>query len=320
MGQTIFTCHFLNFNRTFYSAIWLRINLKKYETDKAFKKLQKINAGFRIEMQAATINPIKEELYRKYKTGIAFEASGSLTSLLMNQSKFSIYDTQEICVYDQDKLIAVGYFDLGNQSAAGIVSFYDPGYKKYSLGKYLIYSKIAYCVRAGLVYFYPGYFAPNYPMFDYKLAIGKPALEFLNFYNNQWQLFSDFSYDKVPIKQMGHKLTILEQLLLLNNQVKLIRLKYEYYNINNINEMNGLDLFDYPEFLMVSHQKYQDFDPIIVFDTISQKYRLIKCVSYYYNEAYISTDDYYGTHLLEIAEELFSDANAIAVLALFANS
>jgi hypothetical protein len=72
--------------------------------------------------------------------------------------------------------------------------------------------------------------------------------------------------------------------------------------------------------LMVSHQNYEDFDPIIVFDTVSQKYRLIKCVSYYYNEAYINTEDYYGTHLLEIAEELFSDAEAKAVLAWFAKA
>jgi leucyl-tRNA---protein transferase len=309
MGQTIFTCNFLNFKRTFYSAIWLRIDLKKYQPDKAFEKLQKLNAGFRIQIQAATITPRKEELYKKYKTGIAFETSSSLSALLLNDGKNSIYDTHEICIYNQNKLIAVGYFDLGDKSTAGIVSFYEPDYKKYSLGKYLIYSKIAYCAEQGFSYFYPGYFAPNYAMFDYKLSIGKSALEFLNIYNNQWQSFTTFSFDRIPIQEMADKLTLMEQLLQ-KHQIAVVKLKYEYYNANNIPELNGLELFDYPEFLMVNHPKFEEFDPIIIFDTISQKYRLVKCVSYYYNEAYSPTDDYYGTHLMEISEELLSDADA----------
>ncbi|MEJ7659632.1 MAG: hypothetical protein WKG07_08390 [Hymenobacter sp.] len=39
-------------------------------------------------------------------------------------------------------LIAAGIFDQGTRSLAGIVNFYDPDYRKYSLGKYLMLYEI----------------------------------------------------------------------------------------------------------------------------------------------------------------------------------
>ena len=91
----------------------------------------------------------------------------------------TIYNTHEINLFDGEKLIAVGYFDIGTRSAAGISSFYDPSYKKYSLGKYLIYLKMEYCQKMGFEYFYPGYFVPGYKAFDYKLSkrFGRPNTE-----------------------------------------------------------------------------------------------------------------------------------------------
>ena len=89
-------------------------------------------------------------------------------------------------MYDQDKMIATGFFDVGQESAAGICSIYDPAYRKYSLGKYMIYEKMFYSKSKGFDYFYPGYVVPGYTMFDYKLDIGSTALEYLNRGNGQW--------------------------------------------------------------------------------------------------------------------------------------
>lgn len=314
MGQEIFTCNFLNFNRIFYSSIWLRLELDNYEPEKEFKKLQKLNASFRVEINKASITDAKEKLYSKYKAGITFDTSDSLESLLMRNEdeNKSIYDTHEVCIYEEDKLIAVGFFDLGDKSVAGIVSFYHPHYKKYSLGKYLIYNKIHYCKTLGFHYFYPGYFAPDYSMFDYKLKIGKSALEFLNLCTNQWQVYSTFSEDNVLIDVMEDKLIAIQSLLLAKN-IQVLSFKYEFFNANIMFNLRGLDLLDYPLFLLITDSSYQDFQPIIIFDVIEQKYRLIKCVSYYFDEEYVSKDGYYGTHLLKQTKEFIAhkDANSI---------
>ena len=309
MGQSIFTCNFLNFKRVFYNSIWLRICLNGYEEDNTFKKLKKINSGFKTVIGPASISQEKEELYTKYKTGITFDASSSIASLLLENKSTSIYATQEVCVYDHDKLIAVGYFDLGEKSAAGIVSFYDPEYKKHSLGKYLIYNKVNFCHEHGLTYFYPGYFAPNYPLFDYKLTIGKNNLEFLNFKTDQWQSINTFSAKNNLIDYMSYRLLIMEYLLLENN-VKFVKMNYEFYNGNCISDLQGLNLFDYPIFIFIFSPNHIGFNPVIVYDIITQEYKLVKCISTHYNPDYVSKDQYFGTHIMKISEVIFNNPQA----------
>lgn len=317
MGQDIFTCNVLHFKRVFYSAIWLRIPLANYQNDKAFQRLLKLNAHFQVRIQPAEITPEKEALYDKYKTGISFSTADSLVDLLLNNQKEpSIFDTYEVCVYDDEKLIATGFFDLGEKSAAGIVSFYDPEYKKHSLGKYLIYKKVDYCKGKGLEYFYPGYFAPNYPMFDYKLEIGKSVLEFYDIYTCTWQSMASFADYPIPVYEQAHKLTEMEFGLQFAG-FKTIRLKYEFYNANNIPRFSGLNLFDYPEFMFVISNKFSPFVPILVFDVLMQKYRLLKCVSCFHDQNYVSENGYYGAHLLKIESEIFADEDVEAMVSVF---
>ena len=153
MGQTIFTTNFLNFKSHFYSAIWLRIPLPEFTTDKTQQKIFKKNKSFRVQIQQASITPEKEALFSIYRKSIPFEASASLHTLLFGKASHNIYNTYEINIFDNDTLIAAGFFDLGRNSAAGISSFYNPAYKKYTLGKYLIYLKIEYCKKIGSAIF-----------------------------------------------------------------------------------------------------------------------------------------------------------------------
>jgi arginine-tRNA-protein transferase len=198
MGQSVFTTNFLKFNHVFYSALWLRINLLEAEFPTTKSKLQKLNSKFEVEIQPAQIKPIQETLFDKYRSHITFETSNSLEQLLFNNTQRDIFNAYEVNVYDKEKLIATGFFDLGHDSGAGISCFYDPDYKKHSLGKYLMFLKMDFCIKRGLTFFYPGYFAPGYRLFDYKLDLTKSAMEFLDFRDNQWYPMSTFSADNTP--------------------------------------------------------------------------------------------------------------------------
>ncbi|HET7118269.1 MAG TPA: hypothetical protein VFI29_17360 [Hanamia sp.] len=187
--QTIFTTNTLYFNDQEYNAIWLRVRLHDFEPDKKYKTLSRKNKRFRTEIKTLVITPEHEALYNSYKEGISFECASSLHSLLYGKSDFNVYNTQMINVYDGDILIGTGCFDLGNKSAAGICSVYDPAYKKFSLGKYMIYEKLQYCKQENFSYFYPGYFVPGYPPFDYKLEIGKPAIDYFDPLQKKWYRF-----------------------------------------------------------------------------------------------------------------------------------
>ena len=298
MGQTIFTTNFLNFKDRYYSAVWLRISLDGLAPDKTYAKLTKYNSGFRTEIQTMKISPAKEALFRRYKESVTFEASSSLGQLMFGKMDRNIYNTREINIYDGHKLIAAGFFDTGSKSASGISSFYDPAYKKYSLGKYLIYLKIEQCRREGLQYFYPGYFVPGYPFFDYKLSIRKSSLQFLQLRTSQWLPILEFQDEYIPFRQMADKLTALQQMMM-DLGVKMRLMRYEYFDANLIPDLKEVELFDYP--LILLHEESDDGAcSVVVYNTIDQCFHLVRCRSVWKTNPSLIQADIYSSNLLEI--------------------
>lgn len=184
--QTLFTTDILKFGETLYKAIWLRVRLADFETDKTYQILNKKTSHFRKEISSLTLTAEHEALFLKYKSHITFESSSSLHALIFGDEKQNVFNTQLVNLYDGDRLIATGAFDLGVKSAEGIFSIYDPSYKKLSLGKYLIYEKMHFCKKEGFTWFYPGYYVPGYPRFDYKKEIGKGAIEYFDREQGRW--------------------------------------------------------------------------------------------------------------------------------------
>ena len=303
MGQTIFTTNFLHFKHEFYSAIWLRVDLKRYTEDKVAARLMKQNARFRISIQKASLDVAKEELFAKYRQVKTFEASPSLYHLLYGKSFHNIFNTYEICLFDSDRLIAAGFFDIGKSSAAGITSFYDPAYKKNSLGKFLITLKMAHCKQAGLDFFYPGYFVPGYPFFDYKLQLGNAALQYLEMKSGQWLDIASFT--KSPYDIMREKLIEL-QTALSGDGVETRLFKYEFFDANLFPELKDAELFDYPVFLNCFAFDEQMVNPMIVYDVLDDQYRLVQCRSIWTSNLPSTEDGVYSYHLLKIDEELIS--------------
>jgi arginine-tRNA-protein transferase len=199
MHQSIFTTHHLVFDDAWYKAIWLRVCLKKFDADKKYKTLHKRNCKFKTEIKKAHITGEHEALFARYRQSVSFETSSSLEWLLLGNRFYNVYNTFMINVFDERKLIGAGFFDLGNTSAAGICSVYHPDYKKYSLGKYIIYEKIFFCKKQKFQYFYPGYFVPGYTAFNYKLEIGRSALEYFDADKQKWFSINNLTYfDLLP--------------------------------------------------------------------------------------------------------------------------
>lgn len=308
MGQTIFTTNFLNFKNQFYSAIWLRVELADFYADSTFTKLLKKNSTFRTEFRPANISSEKEELFAKYKQCVSFEASSSLNQLLYGKATHTIFNTYEVNIYDNDKLIALGFFDLGEESAAGITSFYDPDYRKYSLGKYMIYLKMQYCKQLGMRYFYPGYFVPGYSSFDYKLEIGSKALQYLQLAPHQWLPISTFSMQKSPLQLMLDKLYALQNLL---NQARIESkvLKYEFFDANLLPELKMFELFDFPLFVYCWDGEEDIIGPIVVFNVFDGQYHLLKCRSLWISNMASDNVEFYSSHLLKLEQDLLATDN-----------
>lgn len=317
MGQTIFTTNFVHFKNEMYSTIWLRVLLDEYLADRSQIKLFKQNSIFRTTIQPAVIDAEKEELYLRYQQSLSFRTSESLQQLLFGKiTAPSIYETYEVTVQDGDQLIAFGFFDIGETSAAGITSVYDPAYKKYSLGRYLIYQKIQYCQNKKMRYFYPGYFVPGYAFFDYKLTIGKPALQFLQLSTQQWRNIANFSIADIPRQVMDDKLISVQKILKLSNLESSI-VKYEFFDANLIPDLRDSELFDFPIFLFCASHVEAGIYLIIVYDVCVAKYKILMCLPIWQPDSTNPDNSFYSSYYLKVMQEIAIKRTAEEVATFF---
>ncbi|AUD02904.1 arginine-tRNA-protein transferase [Spirosoma pollinicola] len=190
MQQDVFTCFAVLFENAVCPVHWLRIDLANVIFGKEQTRLFRINEKFSVDVKPLVITPEIEVLYTTYKAGINFDAPETVESCLLDGATFTMFDTYAVEVRDNNTLIAVGVFDSGAQSIAGIMNFYDPAYRKHSLGKYLMLQKISYARQQHKTYYYPGYLASNYDKFNYKLFACETATEVFDANRDRWYPFS----------------------------------------------------------------------------------------------------------------------------------
>ena len=320
MGQTIFTTHFLCFGRSFYSAIWVRLPLTGYRFRKSLRKIFNRNRReFQVTTGTASINAEKERLYRRYKSSFSGVLAPTLRDALLDGEDFNIYQTQEVRVYDGDRLIALSYFDLGEHSSASITGIYDPEYEKYSLGFYTMLEEIHYSQEAGLLYYYPGYVVPDYPRFSYKLRIGE--VEYYSLPHQAWRPYQNLAPPQVPIKLMERKLREMAQYLAHQGVVAEL-LYYPLFEANLFGFWHA-PYFDYPMFLLCTQRKNKRKFLCLVYNPRSSQYELLVTslfddLQLYFNHSYTASFDkrYNFVELMVVESSLRSSAEPQEIMEL----
>ena len=190
MQQDLFTCQFVPFNGRLYTAHWLRLALARVQWGPEQRRLLRRNARFAVAVRPFRPLPEYEALYARYRAAITFDAAPTVGEVLLGDATHNVFNTHAIELRDGNRLIAVGIFDHGDRTLAGILNFYDPAYRQHSLGKHLMLLKADYGRHLGLDYYYPGYVVHGYPKFDYKLFACAEATEVFDSVRSQWQPFA----------------------------------------------------------------------------------------------------------------------------------
>ena len=186
MGQGVFTCDYIIKEEIYYRVYWLRYQLKNLSLGSSQQQIIKRNRRFSVYNKPFELTEELEALYAAYKTGIDFDPSPSVRQWLFKDDLKNIFDTWLVEVRDSGRLIAAGVFDQGEESISGIMGFYHPEYKKYSLGKYLLLLKTIYAQDAGKKWYYPGYLVQGLPKFNYKLFLDEKATQVFLPELNRW--------------------------------------------------------------------------------------------------------------------------------------
>jgi arginine-tRNA-protein transferase len=194
MHQDIFTTTHVPNDKVLYRAHWLRYPVSSIRVQTSHRRIRNRNRNFRVIVENCTgIRQDHEELFIRYRASIDFDGALNVQHCLFGDEGINrnVYKTKCISVFDGDRLIAGGYFDLGNESAASILHFFDTMYKSKSLGKYLLLITADFLKEAGYTFYYPGYLVAGLPKMDYKLFIGKEATQYFDPAFQTWTSFHE---------------------------------------------------------------------------------------------------------------------------------
>jgi len=201
MLHTVFTTHHTRLHTTGEDlpVFWLRTQVKNITESSSALANRKKCAGFTASCKRAEITAETEALYSLYHSAIDFNTGGSCYDCLHDERLEDPFDSRMIEIRDGNTLVAVGYFDQGQQTISGILNFYHPAYKKYSLGKYLILKKIDYALANNISLYYTGYISTSNTRFDYKLFPDIAGIEVYLPAHQKWVPYS--SLDKAWLHQ-----------------------------------------------------------------------------------------------------------------------
>lgn len=186
MQQHIFTTDLITKDDELIPVFWLRHVVGRYVPSGSHQRISRRYGGAVIRVVPFQITGELEDLYQRYRAVIDFDIAPSLQDSLMGEATESVYHTMCIEVRDNDRLIAAGIFDEGQNSIAGILNFYDPDYSAKSPGKFLMLQKLRYCREHGKAFYYTGYMSTVFDKFDYKLMVGAASTEVYHRREDAW--------------------------------------------------------------------------------------------------------------------------------------
>jgi arginine-tRNA-protein transferase len=171
-------------------VFWLRTLANKISFSKSANAILNKNKSLKIIVKPAEVNEEVEELYSIYRNHKPFSTSETCYSYLHTTELPNPFDSWMIEVRQRNELVAVGYFDRGQNSIAGIMNIYHPAFEKYSLGKLLMLQKIKFAQQHQIQFYYTGYISTGSTRFDYKTFPDANATEVYLPKENKWANFA----------------------------------------------------------------------------------------------------------------------------------
>ena len=186
-GQSIYTSDYLRTDDDeLHGCLQIRLPLQGFRFKKRHHKLLRRNrARFHVTHELARF-PDGELLRvnRLYMRAHPEKTREDLEYNVMNEDGERVLNTQLFRVYDGKRLVAFSYFDVGRRVMYTKAGIYDPEYATHSLGLFTMLLEVELAVERDFTYYYPGYYAPTFPAFNYKLQLG--PMQYRNIATGEW--------------------------------------------------------------------------------------------------------------------------------------
>lgn len=244
-----------------FSVVNIRLDLNDFEPRKSQRKILRRAANkFRITEGRARPNAEKELLYQLHKKKFRGFIHPTLNDYLNSGYRDTVFDTREICVYEGSHLVAVSFYDRGENALASLLGLYDEDYKSYSPGILTMLHEIEIGKRNGYRWYYPGYVLDKPSQFNYKLRLGN--FQYYN-PNKRWVSYAHFN----PKESKAYRFkSQIEQLkaILKEKSIAFEEVLYPLFSMGYVQYWNA-DFLKYPLFLAVDENPSEELK-ILTYD------------------------------------------------------
>lgn len=168
------------------SVIPLRIDLTKFTPSRSQKRVLAKNREVRVVIRDAFIDEAKDDLFYCHRNRFNHNIPDSIYDFLSDQPATVPCRMREICVCDDDRLVAVSFLDVGRNSTSAVYAMFDPAESKRSPGIFTMLEAIRYSRELNCRYYYPGYAHSEPSIYDYKKNFN--GLEYFD-WKGKWRPF-----------------------------------------------------------------------------------------------------------------------------------
>ncbi len=176
------------FRGEYRKVLPLRIRLADFTLSKTQRRNLKRNEDLQIIIRPILIDEEKEQLFHRHKSRFEEYPPESIYVFLSHQPATVPSDAFELCCYENEKLLAVSFFNEGHDSVSGIYAMFEPTETKRGLGILTMLLEIKYAQENGKNFYYQGYAYEGESFYDYKKRFR--ALEMYDWQGN-WVDFSE---------------------------------------------------------------------------------------------------------------------------------
>lgn len=172
-GWRHFGEHFVRYNVGVHEnrvrrVLPLRVRAQDFTLSKSQRRVLKRNQDLRIIFRPIEITPEKRRLFESHKRRFTHSVPDSLFNFLSRSPATVPCRALEVCAYDNDKLLAASFFDVGATAVSAVYAMFDPHETARSLGIFTMLLTIDYAAGNGKCHYYPGYAYEGESFYDYK--------------------------------------------------------------------------------------------------------------------------------------------------------
>lgn len=161
----------------------LRIHLAKFVASKSQRKILRKNQDIKIVFRDAFIDEEKEILFYRHCARFKSNIPSSIYDFLSHDPAHIPGHIMECCLFEENKLYAVSFIDIGYTSTSSVYAMFDPAYSHRSPGLHTLLCEINFSIENKKKFLYTGYSFQETSHYDYKKKF--KGTEFYN-WEGEW--------------------------------------------------------------------------------------------------------------------------------------